>query len=445
MQAIIDKFDINKDKLESIISKMHVELENGLQGKQSTLKMLPTYAPIPTGKETGTYMGIDVGGTNLRVLTLELPEAGKRGDIKSVNCVMPKTSTTRAEFFGFIANKIKEFVVENKMENTQISAGFTFSFAVNQLAINKGIQQSWSKGWDIKESIGQDIVQIVQEELEKVGVKNIKVIALVNDTVGTLANLAYDDSSCGMGLIFGTGTNGCYIEKTSNFAKSKLASECNEEYMVVNTEWGALNIPELGMNEFDHMIDDVSNNKGEHIFEKLISGIYMGWLARLCIRDLMQKDVLLKRHIDHQAFCGSPDDTDADHSHKFSSRHTGIVEDKTENLTEVDEMLKSLGVNDSTLEERKILKTVTEVVVKRSAYLAAAATVALYRKMSVFMKERTTAGIDGTVFEKSVPFKRFYLEALDLLQPNDKVSCKLSKDGSGLGAVILAAAVAGKN
>ena len=58
------------------------------------------------------------------------------------------------------------------------------------------------------------------------------------------------------------------------------------------------------------------------------------------------------------------------------------------------------------------------------------------------MKERRTVGIDGTVYEKSVPFRRFYLEALDLLQPTDKVICSLSKDGSGLGAVIVSAAVA---
>ena len=36
-------------------------------------KTIPTYSPIPSGKETGTFMGIDVGGTNLRVLILDIP------------------------------------------------------------------------------------------------------------------------------------------------------------------------------------------------------------------------------------------------------------------------------------------------------------------------------------------------------------------------------------
>ena len=429
--------------MEVIVDKIVEEMEKGLKG-EGTMMMLPTYAPIPTGKETGTFMGIDVGGTNLRVLLLEIPEPGVRGETKSVECVMPKSSTTRAEFFGFIAQKIKEFVESNGLKDKPIKAGLTFSFAVEQIAINKGIQIGWSKGWDIKESIGKDIVQIFHEELAKVGVTNVTIAAFINDTVGTFANLAYDDSSCGMGIIFGTGTNGCYIEKTSNFAPEKLKSECKDEYMVVNTEWGALNIPELGFNRFDEMINNISVNKDKQRYEKLISGIYMGWLARLCIRELINKKIVFSRYADKEVFSDTPDDTQFNDTVKFSSRHTEIVTDTSDDLSHVAAILKGLGVEDSTLEERRILRDVTSAVVKRSAYLAAAATVALYRKMSVYMKDRTTAGIDGTVFEKSVPFKKFFLEALDLLQPKEKVTCQLSKDGSGLGAVIVAAAVSCK-
>ena len=105
MESIREQFFIDKERMEVIIKKMTEELENGLQDKPSTLKMLATYAPIPTGQETGTFMGIDVGGTNLRVLLLDLPEPGIRGELKSVEVVMPKTSTTIDQFFGFISQK----------------------------------------------------------------------------------------------------------------------------------------------------------------------------------------------------------------------------------------------------------------------------------------------------------------------------------------------------
>ncbi|EMD47409.1 hexokinase, putative, partial [Entamoeba histolytica KU27] len=177
MQEIIDQFAIDKEKMEIIVSKLLEEMENGLQDKPSTLQMLPTYAPIPTGKEVGTFMGIDVGGTNLRVLLLEIPEPGVRGELKSVECIMPKTSTTVDQFFGFIAQKIKEFVENNNLKEKEIKAGLTFSFAVEQIAIDKGIQQSWSKGWDVKESIGKDIVEIFHNQLAKINVNNIRIVA----------------------------------------------------------------------------------------------------------------------------------------------------------------------------------------------------------------------------------------------------------------------------
>jgi len=87
-----------------------------------------------------------------------------------------------------------------------------------------------------------------------------------------------------------------------------------------------------------------------------------------------------------EVFSDTPDDVQFNDKKKFSTRHTEIVEDSTPNLSRVEVILKSLGVEDSTLEERKVLRNICEAVVKRSGYLSAAVTVALYRKMEPFMK-----------------------------------------------------------
>lgn len=59
-------------------------------------------------------------------------------------------------------------------------------------------------------------------------------------TVGTLLSYAYVTGGCLLGAIFGTGTNGAFVEKTSSFTKlGSGLSEIKSEYMVVNTEWGA--------------------------------------------------------------------------------------------------------------------------------------------------------------------------------------------------------------
>lgn len=59
-------------------------------------------------------------------------------------------------------------------------------------------------------------------------------------TVGTLLSHAYVTGGCLLGAIFGTGTNGAFVEKTASFNKmGDTLREVKSEYMVVNTEWGA--------------------------------------------------------------------------------------------------------------------------------------------------------------------------------------------------------------
>ena len=67
---------------------------------------------------------------------------------------------------------------------------------------------------------------------------NIQVVALVNDTVGTLMACAYKDPSTSIGLILGTGTNACYIE---NLDKVGTWDRDYDEprQVIINMEWGA--------------------------------------------------------------------------------------------------------------------------------------------------------------------------------------------------------------
>jgi hexokinase len=65
---------------------------------------------------------------------------------------------------------------------------------------------------------------------------------VVVQTVGALLSRAYSAGGCVLGAIFGTGTNGAYVEQVSNITKlgnSPAASKGG--VMVVNMEWGAFN------------------------------------------------------------------------------------------------------------------------------------------------------------------------------------------------------------
>ncbi|OWK07913.1 HKDC1, partial [Cervus elaphus hippelaphus] len=64
---------------------------------------------------------------------------------------------------------------------------------------------------------------------------DVDILALVNDTVGTMMTCAYDDPYCEVGVIIGTGTNACYMEDMSNID----LVEGDEGRMCISTEWGA--------------------------------------------------------------------------------------------------------------------------------------------------------------------------------------------------------------
>ncbi len=79
----------------------------------------------------------------------------------------------------------------------------------------------WTKGFDIPDAIGQDVCALLQKEIDLLKLP-VKVSALVNDTVGTLMARSYTSpgkTSTLLGAIFGTGTNGAYVEKLSSITK----------------------------------------------------------------------------------------------------------------------------------------------------------------------------------------------------------------------------------
>ena len=65
--------------------------------------------------------------------------------------------------------------------------------------------------------------------------------------------------------------------------------------MVINTEWGAFgDNGELNFikTKWDENVDEMSVNPGKQIYEKMISGMYMGELIRQVLVDLMKDDLI---------------------------------------------------------------------------------------------------------------------------------------------------------
>jgi len=121
-------------------------------------------------------------------------------------------SGTGDELFGYVAQCLVQFLNDNRdlIKHKSIQhLGFTFSYPCEQTAINNGVLQRWTKGFNVKGVEGHDIVPLFEAALRKAGV-SIRVTAVINDTTGTLIASNYADPTIKIGCIFGTGISmGC--------------------------------------------------------------------------------------------------------------------------------------------------------------------------------------------------------------------------------------------
>lgn len=399
---------------------------------RSSLAMIPTFVSSRvTGKERGDFFALDLGGTNFRVLRLSLDGNQKVGDVKQSKFTISEALKrgTGEELFGFVADCVARFLALECGGNPNGRLGFTFSFPVEQTAINAGKMLGWSKGFTTSGVVGQDVVAMLQTQFEERGI-NLRVMALANDTVGTMEAAAYAHPSTTMGIILGTGTNAAYIEQTS--AVGKWRGKPSKE-MVINTEWGNLNVATL-MNEYDVALDAESTNPQRQTFEKMISGMYMGELVR---KSILSPAVAAGMSDGCAAAFAEAFDTQG----SFKTAYMSACEaDDSPDLAAVGRLLSEAGVGTSTLRDRALLREACVCVSTRAARLSAMATAAVL-EMSAAPTDATVA-IDGSVFE-CYPYFKERMEAGLMAalgaERASRINLVLAKDGSGIGAAIIAA------
>jgi hexokinase len=134
--------------------------------------MNPTWVTgYPTGYETGTFLALDMGGTNLRVCEITLPEEKSEFDIVQSKYRMPEELKTgkSEDLWEYIADCLQQFVeYQHGEEDVEtLPLGFTFSYPATQNYIDHGILQRWTKGFDIEGVEGQDVVPMLEAAIAK--------------------------------------------------------------------------------------------------------------------------------------------------------------------------------------------------------------------------------------------------------------------------------------
>ncbi|KAJ2548783.1 hypothetical protein GGH95_006369, partial [Coemansia sp. RSA 1836] len=210
LESMATSFAVTDDKIREIIKGLHKSMKVGLDHDDpDALPMIPTYVSgRPTGKETGTFLALDLGGTNLRVCQVTL-----KGDT-TYSLVQQKFTITQeakeSRLWDFIAECVGVFLEEHDLHpapgKRTIPCGYTFSFPIYQTGIASGNLSMWNKSFTVPNSVGRDVVNLTQSAFQRHHVP-VEVVAVLNDTVGTLMTSGYSHPDTQMGIIFGTGTN----------------------------------------------------------------------------------------------------------------------------------------------------------------------------------------------------------------------------------------------
>ncbi|KAL2534107.1 Hexokinase-1 [Abeliophyllum distichum] len=434
-------------KLKQVADAMTVEMHAGLASEGgSKLKMLISYVDnLPTGDEEGVFYALDLGGTNFRVLRVQL--GGK--DVGIVHQEFAEASIppalmnqTSDVLFDYIAEKLANFVAEEEQRfqqppGRQRELGFTFSFPVMQTSINSGTLIRWTKGFSIDDAVGQDVVAELTKALQRKGVE-MRVGALVNDTIGTLAGGRYTNKDVAVAVILGTGTNAAYVERAQAIPKWHGPLPRSGE-MVINMEWGNFRSSHLPLTEYDHALDVESLNPGEQIFEKIISGMYLGEILRR---------VLLKM-AEEAAFFG--DEVPPKLKIPFILRTpemSAMHHDTSSDLRVVGNKLKDiLEISNTSPKTRRVVVELCNIVATRGARLAAAGLLGVLKKMGRDTlreggPQKTVIAMDGGLYEHYTEYSKCLENTLRELLGEEAASSIVvehSNDGSGIGAALLAA------
>lgn len=332
---------VNADELLSLAHRFSTTYRD--LARTSTEHFLVTpVTRLPTGKEKGRFLSIDVGGSNLRVGFIEL--VGERAE--SAKAEPARSSTVGEEVFesikrshdrdwpigdhlkmdqaedlfawigDCIAHVVREAldagtVTSETAQGSEILLGITFSFPMAQTRLSEATLLPMGKGFAITSNLnlGKMLLDGYARHCRPAAgsaappLPEIRIAAITNDTVATFASMAYavkatPNSRVAMGLIVGTGTNATVPMRLADLHPAKrdaLPHPDAVETVVINTEWTirGTDRPLVDRNiktQWDTILDANSDAPGFQPFEYMTSGRYLGEIVRLVLLDVLTLD-----------------------------------------------------------------------------------------------------------------------------------------------------------
>jgi hexokinase len=400
------------------VSQVADEFRAALSGDSADygLKMLDSTFRRPTGQEQGEVLVVDFGGTNIRLLLVDLKGQRKYEVLKQqvINLRQNRSGIDLAsesaqadQLFDFIADEIGNFVEKDR----DYWLGHTFSFPARHLNRNSAILMEWTKEIMTRWVVGQDINALLQKSLHQRGIANIQTTAIINDAVGTLLAGAYSEEATVIGSICGTGHNSCFVDNQGQ---------------LINIESGNFFSQVLPVTKFDRKLDNLSYNPQAQRLEKMVGGAYLGELFRLIILELVTGNESLPHAAQLRDALGV--------QNCIETRDISILLQERVFMVEG----KRLSLN---AREMYVLEELASRLAVRSAQLIAATYAGIINYLDPGLQNPHIIAIDGSLYEKMPVFPETIHDSLKEIyhDRHHMVQVRFRKDASGIGAAVAAA------
>jgi hexokinase len=256
------------------------EMEAGLQGRPSSLHMIPTFieveASIPAGE---AVIAMDAGGTNLRTALVQFDAEGEPhlSDFHKHRMPGLDGEIPADRFFEILAGHVR------KLTSRASRVGLSFSYPAEILPTRDGRILSLSKELRVADVEGQLVGERLRAALQAAKARADVHFVVLNDTVGALlagrAAQAGQRFSRFVGQVLGTGLNSAYVESNGKIPKRTDLPAGGRQ--IINVEAGGYTRVACG--EIDRALDADSKEPGTYLLEKAVSGAYLG---ALCLRTL---------------------------------------------------------------------------------------------------------------------------------------------------------------
>ncbi|CAH2076155.1 unnamed protein product [Thlaspi arvense] len=434
-------------KLWAVADAFVAEMTASLAAENSgSFNMLVSFVgSLPSGDEKGVHYGVNLRGKELLLLRGTLGGNEEPiSDVQKQEISIPEDvlNASFKELCDFISLELVKFLGMNPGEETEEvkKLGFTLTRSIQQTGSSSiSALQRKCLADDDDDTVMKAFVNDMNESLERHGLNIRMNTALVDNAIGELAGGRYYHKDTVAAVTLGMGTNAAYIEQSQEISRWKSAIPEPQE-IAISTEWGDFRSCHLPVTEFDAALDAESLNPGSRVFEKMVSGGYLGEIVRRVLLKMSEESALfgdtLPSKLTIPYILWSPD---------MAAMHQDISDDREI----INKKLKEVfGIMDSTLVARETVVEVCDVVAERAARVAGAGIVGMIKKLGRLEKKMSIVIVEGGLYDHYRLFRNYLHSSVwEMLgdELSDHVVIEHSHGGSGAGALFFAASGGGSN